>query len=334
MALKPTCLLFMLVIVSLLGDGRKARLTNGRFWNGWLPTSKGKSYAVDIMEIENTSTSKAKYATPLVLALLFLVVLAASVAGTYEWQHRMVDDLNVQVAGLNARVRTLNRPTTNQNQVKFMRTVGFPYDLKSTTITTNLGVPADMEAVQVRSSGNNRGSEQIFTDKFNDEMARFTLSYPQFAPNGDNEISILAISPSWLSSSNEQETFLGYGGVEPQVDLQSPASKTQYVRGLSTLTKSCINDPTTGFQTKDKTFSICYKLVTDKYGGPSWVLLRGYAEVQGEPLILTGIVVLDDHYNVLNPSVSGVRLQSTADAEKELINALAQTTVTAGDRTH
>ncbi len=156
------------------------------------------------------------------------------------------------------------------------------------------------------------------------------------ASGGENEISILAISPSWLSTSNQRETFLGgYGtdGIEPQVVLQTPASKTQYIQGLSSITKECIKDPTKGFQTKDKLFSICYKVTPDKYGGPSALLLRGYAEVQGEPLILVGVMSLDDHYNVLIPSTSGVHVQTTTDATKELIDALSQSTVTADVRT-
>lgn len=286
------------------------------------------------MEPEKPIEIRTKPVKSSILVLFCLVAVVSAVTETYLWQHQKVDSLNRQVTSLQNEAQTIRPNVAKQSQVKFIRTVGFPYDLKNTIVTTNLGVPAHVEAVQIRSS-NNRGSEQIFTDKFNDEMARYVLNYPQF-PTNSNEISILAISPSWLSSSNERETFLGYGsatGIEPQVNLQSPASKAQYVHGLRALTQTCTKDPAKGFQTKDKTFSICYKVSPDKYGGPSVLLLSGYAEVQGEPLILTGLLFLDDHYNVLNSSTSGFHLQSTSDATKEFINAIAQTTVTSGART-
>lgn len=285
---------------------------------------------------EKSTTPTPNHRYTLIASCLLVFLLVVATTGMYTWQHKKVDDLNRQVISLQRRVNTLSSTAVKQNQVRFIRTLGFPFDLKATTITTNLGVPVDIEAVQIRSTGNNPGSEEIFTDKFNDEMARYTLGYPQFpASGGSNEISILAISPSWLSTSNERETFWGYGdatGIEPQVDLQSPASKLKYVQGLSSLTKECVKDPTKGFQTKDKVFSICYAVVTDKYGGPSTLLLRGYAEVQGEPLILVGLMSLDDHNNILNPATAGIHLQTTNDATKELIYALSQTTIIAGSR--
>src|SRR5258708_3282862 len=125
-----------------------------------------------------------QHAHRFIFGYLIIVALVAVVAGTYAWQHQQVDNLSRQVTSLKARAPTISSPAINQHQVKFVRTVGFPYDLKTTTITTNLGVPADVEAVQVRSGNNNRGSEQIFTDKTNDEVARFTLGYPQFASSG------------------------------------------------------------------------------------------------------------------------------------------------------
>lgn len=275
------------------------------------------------------------HAHKFIFGYLLILILVAAVAGTYAWQHQRVVSLSSQVSSLQRKEHVTSTPAPKPAQIKFVRTVGFPYDLKTITITTNLGVPTDVEAVQVRSNLKNPGSEEIFSDKENDEMARYTLGYTQFTSDGSNDISIFAISPSWLNSSNQRETYLGYdgdAGIEPQVILQTPASKTQYIQGLASITKECIKDPTKGFQTKDKVFSICYKVDPDKYGGPSALVLSGYAEAQGEPLILTGIMLLDDHYDTLNPSTSGVHLQSTTDATKELIDALSQSTVTAGAR--
>lgn len=99
------------------------------------------------METEKTSETRPVAVKSLVLDILLLVVAAGTVASVYVWQHQKVNNLNGQVISLQDEVRAIRHTATTQSQVKFVRTVGFPYDLKTTTITTNLAVPTDIDAV-------------------------------------------------------------------------------------------------------------------------------------------------------------------------------------------
>jgi hypothetical protein len=182
------------------------------------------------------------------VGLLVLLLIAGGVYGGYAYgngQNKNAAKTSVQPAAA---------PAVNQNSasVHFVASEGYPFDLGAKKIfTTKLGIPATFQATRVPSNNGNHGPEQYFTDKYNDELARFIIGNP--ADPGDNgggysETSVLAISKSWLAA-NAPKDVAGNTEFATGYKLETPADKQKFLATLKTDTEACVKDAKKGFTT-------------------------------------------------------------------------------------
>jgi hypothetical protein len=273
------------------------------------------------------------------VGLLVLLLIAGGVYGGYAYgngQNKNAAKTSVQPAAA---------PAVNQNSasVHFVASEGYPFDLGAKKIfTTKLGIPATFQATRVPSNNGNHGPEQYFTDKYNDELARFIIGNP--ADPGDNgggysETSVLAISKSWLAA-NAPKDVAGNTEFATGYKLETPADKQKFLATLKTDTEACVKDAKKGFTTKDGLFKICYELNFGKESYNPSISLKGYAEKEATPVFLTGLINIADDTPMANQEAEQ---KAVADAKSgnytakftaslsTLLAALKQTTLTTAD---
>jgi hypothetical protein len=170
-------------------------------------------------------------------------------------------------------------------------------------------------------------------------MARYNFGNPQDPTDNDagsSELSILAISKSWLAANGKTDNSLD--NYIDNTPLQTPAQKQKFVSDLKAATTACATDATKGFTTKDKVFTICYSVDPGKEAYSPILILKGYAEVEKQPLVLGGTISLYDptiyadqtaEQKVISDAKAGKLPTKTKAAVDALTAALAQTTVTA-----
>lgn len=273
------------------------------------------------------------------LLVAFLAIVL--VAGGYY----LVNNKNKPAANSLSVATNGSSPTTGQTnstgQVHYVQSVGYPYDFSAKQkVTVSLGLPSDVQGVRISSTIPNQGASQYFTDKFNDEIARYEIGYPTDPEDnggGTSELSVLALSYSWRKST----TNFDFTGINSQFGIQdsinSPADKENYITQLKNDTATCVKNPTKGFTTKgDIPLNICYYLSFGREGYSPYMELRGYGELQGEPIILVGSINI---YDPTNMPTQEAALKAIADAKNgnyttsfkqslnQLLSALAQTQI-------
>jgi hypothetical protein len=269
--------------------------------------------------------------------LLVLILIGAGVFGGYVYgkgKNKIADNTSAN------KVPTSAQTTTSAPAVHLVSSNAYPYDLGAKKIfTTKLGVPSNLQAVRTPSGNNNRGPEQYFTDKYNDELGRWLLGDPTDPGangGGNSEVSVLAISKSWLAAKSEAadtEIATGY-------KLDTPADKQKFLSTIKTNTDTCAKDPKKGFTAKDGSFKVCYKLEFGREAYSPLVTLDGYAEKDTVPVYLTGFINIYDNTPMADQNAE---LKAVSDAKagkytakfssswNALLNALQESTLTTAD---
>lgn len=260
-----------------------------------------------------------------------MLLLIGAAVGGYFYGHNKTTTVTKTIV-------TTPKATT-ESSAHFVQSVGYPFDLGAKTqITTKLGVPASMQAVREIPSMS-QGLATLLTDKDNDSMARYSLGNPEDSNDnggGASEISIVAISKSWLAANGKTDNSLD--NYIDNTPIQTVAQKQKFVSDLKTATTACAADASKGFATKDKVFNICYSVDPGREAYSPVLVLKGYAEVEKQPLVFGGTVNLYDpttytdqtaEQKVITDAKAGKLPAKTKAAVDALTAALAQTTVTA-----
>jgi len=243
----------------------------------------------------NTSTNSKKKALKAVLLVVLIVglLVGAFFAGKHNSNKTTTDS---------AKSSTSNAKTTTKNQskpdlapaetAKTIEAVSYPFNAKK-KVTIKLGVPTVFDAVAIQSGNNNRGTEQLLTDKYNDEMGRWVIGYRDDRSYwGPSDVSVLAISDSWLNATSNEEQTIDDGTA--RTEIRTSQQKKKYIADLKAEALACSKDAAKGYQTDDKAFNICSKV---NYGRDSFapvITLKGYAEVDGKPVVMIGYIHISD----------------------------------------
>jgi hypothetical protein len=191
-------------------------------------------------------------------------------------------------------------------------------------------------AVNVSSNIGNPGPLGTYTDKFNDELARWYIGDPSNESDnqsGASEISIVTVSKSWLATVSQADHTMDTGG-NP---LQTTADKQRYVADLKSNSAKCAKDTKKGFVTKDEALSVCYKMLYGKDGYSPYLTLSGYGTLAGIPVLLHGGISIHDTTIFKGDSwrdaiAAGNAGKPTAVVQKKLnyfLSALPQTELSA-----
>lgn len=206
--------------------------------------------------------------------------------------------------------------TSNESGAHYVSQLSYPYDLKDTNLLVKLAIPSEVQAVVISSDNNNRGAEQYFTDKFNDELARFALGYPEDTDYQASELSVLAIGDSWLTAKTDTSPdILAYSEFDMDGPINTPTQKAQYLAKLKKDTATCTTESGKGFKTTgDVPLNVCYELNFGKDGYSLAMTLWGYGEEQNKPIVMFGFI---DVYDATSPDSSNFEAshQAIADAQ-------------------
>lgn len=226
----------------------------------------------------------------LISLLVFALTLLAVGGGYYAGTQKNKDNKAPVSAVTNNSTKTTVEPIQKETiaATHFSISQSTPFDLKKTVIVS-LGVPAAVQAVELGSTNHNRGYEQYFTNKLNDEVGRWTVGYPTILKGSDNQISILAIGSEWLKETQDVDGPFVAGG-----DINTPAQKAAYLAKLKSDSQHCSKDKSKGFLTKDTVLQVCYAATKSKYGDDGVITLRGYGDFQGQSIILLGVIDTPD----------------------------------------
>lgn len=259
-------------------------------------------------QLSNEKPQKNKN-VKLIYILVTLLLLSAAVFAGYYFGSKgnTPDSVNTNNTSGNSESDDVSEDTSDDSGITFVTDSAVPYDLKK-RITVDLGIPDSTMAVQISSNNHNRGLEQFLTDKFNDEVGRWTLGYPDFQVSSDRQISILAIGDSWLEATQDVDGPFVIGA-----DINTPEQKQAYLESQKSKTDSCIKDKSKGFITKGESINICYGVLKSKYGEDGVMTLNGYGVIGGRQIVLIGSVELRD---------------TKSDTVDMWFNALSQTKVT------
>lgn len=219
------------------------------------------------------------------------------------------------------------------NSTHFVKRSGFPYDLGGKKkVIINLGLPDIAQGVAVASGNNNRGQEQHYTDKYNDELARWDIGYPAHEQSSLSQISVVAVSKSWLELTQQNNHAFD----DTAQKLDTPAQKAAYVNKLKTESESCVKDKAKGFVTADNVFKVCFSLIPGADTYNPVLVLRGTAQVEEQTLLLVGFIRLEEGSGY--DEQTGKKLLAEAKANRvpeptiklinTFINSLAKTTLT------
>lgn len=226
--------------------------------------------------------------TPVLGIIVGVVLIAAGVAGGFY--------LGGQQKATNTNNTQTQLPTIDQAAAPNFYTLSseaHPFDLKKTDVNkkvaVSLGVPNGFQVVKIDSGNQNRGYEQYFTNKYNDEMGRWVVGFPTSQGGGNSEISLLAIGQEWLKATQDVEGKLSSA---VGADINTPAQKATFLAGLKANTEACSKDQAKGFTTKDGALKVCYELVKVDTNGT--LMLKGYGELQGQQMVLVATVNLPD----------------------------------------
>lgn len=284
---------------------------------------------------DSQSYSRGGKNKKLVISLLSIVLLAAAVFGGYVYGKGKTPSTatkNNQPAVSNTQQEAAQSSAT----LHFVRAEGYPFEDKGRVFTIDLGIPNEMQGVRISSNNNNHGSEQYFTDKYNDEIGRWIIGDPTVPTESFSGVSALAISKSWLGANLPQD-LASNSEFDTGYNLATPADKQKFLQKVKADASSCSNDAKKGFVTNDKSFEICYSFDPGKEGYSPTVLLSGYGEKDSIPIYITGLIELKDdtpmpdrdaEAKAIQDAHNGKYTPKASAALSSLINALKQTKLT------
>jgi len=268
--------------------------------------------------------------------VIVLLIIGTAVAGYFYGQDsRNNNQENVSKTSGD----TATKSVANQ-AIHYISNTGYPMDetVQTKKFTIKLGVPGMYQVVRISSNVQNRGSEQAFTTMFNNEMGRWYFDNPDNPDRGQiSELSLLAITPTWLSENGEKDFKWSVYGYQ-DTPLETPSQKQTFINDLKSSTNECANDSGKGFTTKDGNMNVCFTYGYGQ-GAPDYypiVIINGYGEISGQPMVLEGVFYifdntvpenLDAQYKAQAEARAGKPTKMTVDAQKDIINALKQTTI-------
>jgi hypothetical protein len=275
----------------------------------------------------------------ILISLLVILLIAGGIYGGYSYGKGQNKDR------AKSSVQPAATPPASQSSsaVHFVKSDGFPLDSTShKTFSINLGVPGEFQAVRVSTTSGNRGQEQYFTDKFNDELGRWIFGDPTDGDangSGENGVSVLAISNSWLGATTKQGP-IAYGNDLTELPLSTPADKQKFLKAIKANSETCAKDSKKGFATTDGSFKICnvFSFGHDAYS--PLVSFSGYGEKDNIPMYFTGGIRITDDTPMPNRDAENKAIENSKNGKytakfsaslSTLIAALKQTTLTTAD---
>jgi hypothetical protein len=275
----------------------------------------------------------------ILVSMLVILLIAGGVYGGYAYGKGQ----NKDTAKTSAQPAATPPVSQSSGDVHFVKSDGFPLDSKShKTFSINLGVPEKLQAVRISSSNNNRGQEQYFTDKYNDELGRWIFGDPTDADangSGENGVSVLAISNSWLAATTQQGP-VAYGTDLTELPLSTPADKQKFLQAIKTNSETCAKDSKKGFAITDGSFKVCNILSFGHDAYSPSISFSGYGEKDGVPMYFTGGIRIADDTPMANRDADLKAIENANNGKytakfsaslSTLISALKQTTLTTSD---
>lgn len=246
----------------------------------------------------------------IVTAIACLVILLGAVIGSYIFgASRVNNDIRTESVLSNSE----QKDTNEVEQVHLIVNYGVPFDLAQ-KVTVALGIPNIAQGVQVDSNNNNRGQEQYLTDKFNDEIGRWTLGYPKGPTTRDNQVSVLAIGDSWLQATQDVD-----GKFELGADVNTPAQKNAYLAELKKSTEVCVKDKNKGFVLQDGMMGVCYVVTKSKYDEGGVITLKGHGTINQRQIVLLGLIdVPNTNQETINQWISALSKTTISVDSKKL----------------
>jgi hypothetical protein len=273
----------------------------------------------------STSSPTRKNKKPVLVSLLLLLLISGVGAAAYYYgQQSGTSTTPAQQTTTNSENKQVTTPG-----VHFVKDVGYPFDLGAKKVfTTSLGLPDFIQGVSIDSTIQNMGINEYLTNKFNDEMGRWVVAYPD-TTNTATDVSIGAIGKEWLAASQDYNDPLGAG------DLRTPAKKQQYIATLKSETEACVKDSKKGFQFADKSLAVCYELLPGRDAFAPRLELRGYGVVNGVILVFLGYVEVtegkkyseSEHNQLLTDGKQGKFPQLITERSAKIIEALSKSTI-------
>ena len=266
--------------------------------------------------------------------VLFAVLLVIVVAGAMYGGFAVGKNQNPKPTAATA--VTTNTTTTNTKELTsahFVQSVGYPFDIKDKKLVFELGLPNSFQAVVVQSTNSDPGYTAYLTNKLNDELARFLIGNPKLS-TATREISLIAIGKEWLNATTQTTDIIEFE------DVSTPAKKKQYVDSLASTSSECAKDTKKGFQTSDKSLSICYILVPGKESWSPLISLKGYGNFEGMPVVLLGyidvsdgkVLTQDEDRRLVSEARQGKYPTGVQEKIQEVISALSQSKLTLSTR--
>lgn len=220
------------------------------------------------------------------LTIIFAVIaLVLALACIYLlFFYKQTDSTSKSTTTTTNRVATTE--TDNDVSTVSIKSVGYPYEQPKKMVTTTLVLPNKFGAVRISSSIQNPGLTDGYTDKFNDEMGRWVLGDLVNNTGGDaNEISLIAISNSWLNKISDSDNTTAPHTV---------AEKKKFLVDIKAKTTKCASDKKSGFVTAGKVLNVCYVVESGLDSYAPTMTLQGYGELDGKPYYMEGVVRIYD----------------------------------------
>lgn len=235
---------------------------------------------------------KPANAFPRVMEIVGIIVLVLlAVVGGY-----MLRDQTGKHAVVSAPVQS---PNTAPH---FVSTTGAPLGTTS-TVTTKLGFPADLEAVQSPTSAAHPGILNYFSSQMSDEMGRWTIGDPTSTTNQPlGDITLINLNRQTWYVLPVPTTPPPFKGTEPGAELltaNTPYAKASAIDSYAKRIQTCAQDPATGAVISGF-MSICVTpeiISSSKTNFHSQALIEGYGKSGTVELLLLGAIELETGNN-------------------------------------
>ena len=232
--------------------------------------------------------------------------------------------------------------TTQSTAPHLVTTVGFPSGTTS-TVTTKLGFPSNLDAVQSTTKSGNTGVFAYFSNQESDAMGRWMVGDPTSTTNQPiGDITLINLNrPTWypLPLPSGSAPFAGTPPATELLTANTPFAKAGAIESYINRIQACAQDPTKGVVVSGF-MNIC---VTPEILPPqaasifrSQAVIEGYGKQGSIELLLIGTISLETNAN-LTPanqkqlSITGKNGQKPAsinDRTKAIRTALAASTIT------
>jgi len=287
------------------------------------------------------SHPKSKLKAVLLWLLVLILIGAAAYGGyyyaNYEDKKNQTGSNQSQAGEQKSDENSSNvAAQSNIDTTHFVAQAGYPYDLGGKKkFLFKLGLPEEVQGIGIKSDNSNRGFEKFYTDKYNDELGRWAIGYPDREQTYKSQVSIVAISKSWLGLSQSGNTAFN----NSETKLNTPAQKKAYIEKVKADSEKCVKDSAKGFTTQDSFFNVCFSIIPGVDSFAPILVLQGYGEAEKTPMLFVGSISLDDgkiyddktSKKLLVDAKEGKLPQSTVDLIATFANSFSKTTLEVTD---